>query len=143
ALAARKSISTRTITRFTTRSGICTPPRWRISATRRHCWNGTATCRGWRRLWPRPRRRMPAAAAPAKEGAMPKLPDIQHEMLRRLLQQEGAEGLGLAPERNFGIHRNNARLLLQGMLQDVFPVTAKLVGEDFFAAAARDFMQAF
>lgn len=74
---------------------------------------------------------------------MPALPELQREMLRRLMAQTDAEGLPLAPEKNFNIYRNNTRLLLRDMLKGSFPVTAKLVGDAFFDTAARDFMQAF
>lgn len=72
---------------------------------------------------------------------MPALPELQRDMLRRLLAQTDAKGLPLAPDKNFNIYRNNTRLLLRDMLKDTFPVTAKLVGDAFFDTAARDYMQ--
>ncbi len=74
---------------------------------------------------------------------MPALDKLQSDMLRKLIAQEDGGGLGAAPEKNFSIYRNNARLLLRDMLKDTFPVTARLVGDAFFDTVARDYMQAF
>jgi hypothetical protein len=74
---------------------------------------------------------------------MSKLDDLQQDMLRKLIaQEEGGTG-GAAPEKNLRIYRNNTRIVLRDMLKDTFPVTARLVGDAFFDAAARDYMQAF
>lgn len=73
----------------------------------------------------------------------PALPDVQKDMIRKIVSQGDATGLDIAPAKNFSIHRNNARLLIRDLLRDIFPVTQKLVGEAFFDTAARDFLQAF
>ena len=45
---------------------------------------------------------------------------------------------GADPRRRFAIHRNNTMVALVDALADAFPVTQALVGEDFFAAMARE-----
>jgi hypothetical protein len=50
---------------------------------------------------------------------------------------------GPQPERRFGVYRNNVMVGLIGALASRFPVTEKIVGEEFFAAMAMEFIQAF
>ena len=44
------------------------------------------------------------------------------------------------PTRRFNVYRNNAFASLTDLLQVYFPVVARLVGEEFFRAIARDFI---
>ena len=61
-----------------------------------------------------------------------------------------ALGHGAAPEgllgpdlaRRFAVYRNNVSFSLSAALGDRFPVIARLVGAEFFAALARDFLAA-
>ncbi|MBT6407786.1 MAG: DUF2063 domain-containing protein [Rhodospirillaceae bacterium] len=48
---------------------------------------------------------------------------------------------GLTAAEKVSIHRNNTFLTLTDSLTAVFPVVARLVGEEFFAATAREFIQ--
>jgi hypothetical protein len=49
---------------------------------------------------------------------------------------------GPRPERRFGVYRNNVAAGLIGALASRFPVTEKIVGEQFFAAMAHAYIQA-
>src|SRR4029453_14611961 len=49
-----------------------------------------------------------------------------------------AEG---APSRRFGVYRNNVYAGLIDVLAGRFPVVARLVGEEFFRAMARDYVE--
>lgn len=49
---------------------------------------------------------------------------------------------GDAPSRRFGVYRNNVMLGLVGAVASRFPAAEKIVGEEFFAAMARDFVLA-
>jgi hypothetical protein len=49
---------------------------------------------------------------------------------------------GSAVQARFNVYRNNRMVSLVAALADGFPVVAQLVGEDFFAALARAFVQA-
>ncbi|NTF56998.1 DUF2063 domain-containing protein [Agrobacterium rhizogenes] len=48
---------------------------------------------------------------------------------------------GPRPERRFGVYRNNVAVGLIGALASRFPVTEKIVGKDFFAAMAHEFIR--
>ncbi|MDI7860997.1 DNA-binding domain-containing protein [Rhizobiaceae bacterium n13] len=45
------------------------------------------------------------------------------------------------PERRFGVYRNNVAVGLIGALASRFPATERIVGEEFFAAMAREFIR--
>lgn len=47
---------------------------------------------------------------------------------------------GMAPKKRYGIYRNNVATGLARALAVRFPVTEKIVGEEFFTAMARDFV---
>ncbi len=49
---------------------------------------------------------------------------------------------GAADERRFAVYRNNVTVGLVKTLEKRFPVTARLVGTEFFAGMARDFVRA-
>ncbi|MDI6837266.1 DNA-binding domain-containing protein [Ciceribacter thiooxidans] len=55
---------------------------------------------------------------------------------------EGLTAWNGAPDRRFGVYRNNVMVGLTAALQSRFPVVEKLVGADFFAAMARAFIVA-
>ncbi|NTG47612.1 DUF2063 domain-containing protein [Agrobacterium rhizogenes] len=71
----------------------------------------------------------------------------QAEFATALLDTDRAvpEGLtawnGPRPERRFGVYRNNVAVGLIGALASRFPVAEKIVGKDFFAAMAHEFVQ--
>ncbi|MBR0556538.1 putative DNA-binding domain-containing protein [Ciceribacter sp. L1K23] len=46
------------------------------------------------------------------------------------------------PERRFGVYRNNVRVGLTGALASRFPATERIVGADFFAAMAGEYVAA-
>jgi hypothetical protein len=46
------------------------------------------------------------------------------------------------PEARFAVYRNNMMVSLLGVLEDRFPATCRIVGEEFFRAAARLFVAA-
>ena len=48
---------------------------------------------------------------------------------------------GLSAARRVQVYRNNSRAALSGALHAVFPVTVKLVGEEFFASAAAAYVR--
>jgi hypothetical protein len=48
---------------------------------------------------------------------------------------------GPRPERRFQVYRNNVAIGLIGALASRFPVAEKIVGEEFFAAMAHEFIQ--
>jgi hypothetical protein len=68
--------------------------------------------------------------------------DTQTRFAAALIDTGGQVPQGLAawngprPERRFGVYRNNVMAGLIGALASRFPVTEKLVGEEFFAAMA-------
>lgn len=47
---------------------------------------------------------------------------------------------GLRPERRFGVYRNNVRASLVGALASRFPAVERIVGKDFFAAMAGEYV---
>ena len=49
---------------------------------------------------------------------------------------------GSDPARRFDVHRNNVMSSLLRALQDAFPVTCRLVGDDFFRAMASEYVRA-
>lgn len=71
----------------------------------------------------------------------------QAEFATALLDTDRAvpEGLtawnGLRPERRFGVYRDNVVAGLIGALASRFPVAEKIVGNDFFAAMAHEFIR--
>src|SRR5680860_832939 len=48
---------------------------------------------------------------------------------------------GTAPSRRFGVYRNNVYASLIDVLTSRFPISARLVGEEFFRAMARVYVQ--
>jgi hypothetical protein len=76
---------------------------------------------------------------------MPSLRDVQHAMRRSLLQDSGVDaltdiiGAGLSPGQRLSIHRNTVLSALANALRLSFPAVHRLVGADFFDAAAQVF----
>lgn len=62
---------------------------------------------------------------------------------RRLLVDELKDDHPFSPEERLEIYRNNTLLGLTDALAAAYPVVQRLVGEDFFAMLARDFMHAY
>jgi hypothetical protein len=77
---------------------------------------------------------------------MPSLSDMQAGFAGALLRPGGPvpDGLAsphrLAPRRRFGVYRNNVHASLTVVLRDRFPAVQRLVGAEFFAAMAREFI---
>lgn len=76
---------------------------------------------------------------------MPSLRELQVAFARTVFG-EGAHGLdaevvrsGLAVARRLNIYRNNTLASLTNALAAVYPVIARLVGEEYFAQAAREY----
>lgn len=80
---------------------------------------------------------------------MPALPELQKDMLSRILREEPAAGLAIArggaftPEQRFQVYKNNTHIILRSLLKDIFPVTTILLGEKFMNFAGREFVLAF
>jgi hypothetical protein len=73
----------------------------------------------------------------------PMLPQFQRSFASGLLERQTAKA---APDGlhwdalRYGVHVQNTRVSLRGALENVFPVTRQLVGADFFAAMAGQFV---
>lgn len=73
---------------------------------------------------------------------------LQQEFAHALLDPDAALPAGLvshtsrAPHRRFAVYRNNVVAGLVNALRARFPATERIVGEDFFVAMARLFVQA-
>lgn len=73
------------------------------------------------------------------------LPELQRHFARALASTAAdlpIRGNGLSGLQRLQVYRNNMRSALTGALRTVYPVTERLVGEDFFAAAASDYIAA-
>jgi hypothetical protein len=68
------------------------------------------------------------------------LADFQRKFAAGLLKRDAAQGETPVDVRGFGIHARNSLLSLRMALGDVFPVTKRLVGADFFGAMADVFV---
>lgn len=77
---------------------------------------------------------------------MPSLSDIQSIFAGALLGSGESVPAGLvsphrpAPGKRFNVYRNNVHASLTAVLRDRFAVVARLVGAEFFAAMAREFI---
>ena len=73
--------------------------------------------------------------------------EIQKAFAGAVLDAKVAVPAGLArkaegvPSRRFGVYRNNVYAGLIDVLAGRFPVVARLVGEEFFRAMARDYVE--
>jgi hypothetical protein len=67
---------------------------------------------------------------------------LQARFSHRLLQRGGQAPAGMLHSRRFRIHRNNVFASLISALRARYPVIERLVGEDFFEAAAGHFIEA-
>ena len=78
---------------------------------------------------------------------MRSLPELQRDFSRLLFDPRAKEGLeeidgnGLAPGQRLQIYRNNLFISLTEALAADYPVVQRLVGDDFFSHAAREFIQ--
>ena len=70
------------------------------------------------------------------------LSHLQARFSRKLIQRGGAEPGELTRSKRFRVHRNNVFASLIGALRGRYPVIERLVGEDFFEAAAGHFIEA-
>lgn len=74
------------------------------------------------------------------------LPELQRRFSHALHDPQAPlpelRGGGLAAARRLQVYRHNMQSALTGALAAVYPVTLKLVGEGFFHAAAREYVQA-
>lgn len=77
---------------------------------------------------------------------MSMLGEMQQDFARALADPEAAVPAGVGghraeqAQRRFAIYRNNVTASLIDALQESFPVTAALVGEEFFRAMAREYV---
>ena len=67
---------------------------------------------------------------------------LQARFSHKLMQRGGTEPGGLTRSKRFRVHRNNVFASLIGALRARYPVIERLVGEDFFEAAASHFIEA-
>jgi len=74
------------------------------------------------------------------------LPELQQGFAHALRGERGAplpvRARGIPAERRLQVYRHNHETALREALRTVYPVTEKLVGEEFFAAAARAYVAA-
>lgn len=73
------------------------------------------------------------------------LPELQRRFGTSLVGREAempVRANGLSAIRRLQVYRNNMRINLTEALSAVYPVTRRLVGEEFFAAAAWSYIQA-
>ncbi len=77
---------------------------------------------------------------------MPALREIQQAFLNDIYANSQTSAPYLSRERNFAdrlhIYSNNAFLGLRDVLANVYPVIVKIVGDDFFTAMARHYLEA-
>jgi hypothetical protein len=79
---------------------------------------------------------------------MPNLHETQHAFLRAITRRENADVAALiadglfTPGERLDVHRNTFLSTLVNALRITFPAVHKLVGEDFFEAAAQYFIEA-
>ena len=73
------------------------------------------------------------------------LPELERELAHALRDQAAPIrhvcARGLDPVRRVQVYRNNMQSALTAALRSVYPVTERLVGEQFFAAAAREYIR--
>ena len=71
------------------------------------------------------------------------LREMQTEFKQAILQKKDASHLivsdSIQPQHRLDVYRNNYRIGMKDALQVTFPVTARLVGEDFFRGMAQAF----
>lgn len=78
---------------------------------------------------------------------MPPLSDIQSNFARAVTQpgHQVPEGVtshsGARPLKRFNVYRNNIAMALREILRGVYPVVSRLVGEEFFSALARAYIE--
>ncbi|MDI1229247.1 MAG: DNA-binding domain-containing protein [bacterium] len=77
---------------------------------------------------------------------MPKLPELQKQMMQKIIKGENAEGLPIenqrpfSPEQRLNVYKNNMKMTLREVLNQTFPVTALLLGEKFMDFAVSEFV---
>jgi hypothetical protein len=74
--------------------------------------------------------------------AAERLAHLQASFSRKLMQRGGAAPAGLTPPKRFRVYRNTVFASLINALRARYPVIERLVGEDFFEAAAGHFIEA-
>lgn len=79
---------------------------------------------------------------------MPALPELQHDMMDRIIREGDAKGLPIeqqppfTPDERLSVYKNNTHILLGDLLKETFPVTALLLGKKFIKFAAHEFILA-
>src|SRR5262245_40379998 len=125
------------------RCGSCFVPASRASASSRPCWSGTAIFRRSMCCWTK-------RGSPTRYWGRMKpplaLPELQAAFAGYLLGAErGDLAAGIVPGAisaagRLAIYRNHVRISLTGALAATYPVVQRLVGEAFFAGAARTYV---
>lgn len=82
-----------------------------------------------------------SAMTASSKGASDDLAALQSGMSRALLGKDACPA-GVRDAARFAIHRNNVFVALIEALRAAYPVTERLVGEEFFRASARLFSEA-
>ncbi|MBA5777335.1 putative DNA-binding domain-containing protein [Stappia sp. F7233] len=78
---------------------------------------------------------------------MQRPPELQEEFAEALLQPGNPVPAGVvgpngkAAEKRFAVYRNNVAVSLTAALKSIFPAISALVGEEYFAALAREFIR--
>ena len=78
---------------------------------------------------------------------MKRFAELQRDFAGAVLDPEAAvpaslsRKAGASPSRRFGVYRNNVHASLIDVLAGRFPVVARLVGEEFFRAMARAYVE--
>lgn len=80
---------------------------------------------------------------------MPSLRELQHAMRRGIAERNDADAVahivaaGIAPQERLAVYRNTFGLTLLRALRLSYPAVDRLVGAEFFDAAAREFIAAY
>ncbi|KTD37204.1 DNA-binding domain-containing protein [Legionella oakridgensis] len=80
---------------------------------------------------------------------MPSLHEVQHRFKQGVLNEDPAfhvyikKNKRLHPERLLQVYRNNYYISLTEALENIYPLTQKLVGKDFFAATAKAYIRCY
>jgi hypothetical protein len=76
---------------------------------------------------------------------MPKLPELQKQMMEKITKRENAGGLPFenqppfSSEQRLNVHKNNMTMTLRDILKQAYPVTTLLLGEKFMDFAVNEF----
>src|SRR5919204_6104225 len=128
------------------RCGRSTPTRWPASGLGRPWWSGTPTFPRCPSCSTRPGTRHRSWTRSLLESLMPSLVEVQRQFADALLGVRADDavaavaGDGVAPEARVAVYRHHVVSSLTAALRSTYPVVSRLVGDGFFAYAAREFI---